>query len=192
MKMKAKDLNLIALFAALTAIGAFINIPVPYVPFTLQFLFCALGAILLGSKRGMTAQLLYIIVGLVGIPVFTKGGGPQYIFQPTFGYLIGLIFGAFAIGKTIEALKAVNFKTVLISTLLGLSVIYVFGVGYLYLIQNFYLGQTMSLSHAIYTGAILCLGGDITKSIVIALVAPVVVRTLKKNGLLTESYSGVS
>lgn len=192
MKMKARDLNLIALFAALTAIGAFINIPVPYVPFTLQFLFCALGAILLGSKRGMIAQLLYIIVGLIGIPVFTKGGGPQYIFQPTFGYLIGLIAGAFVIGKTIEILKVVNFKTVLISTFLGLSVIYVFGVGYLYLIQNFYLGQTMSMIHAIYTGAILCLGGDIAKSIVISLVAPVVIRMLKKNGLLVERYNGAS
>lgn len=192
MKMKARDLNLIALFAALTAIGAFINIPVPYVPFTLQFLFCALGAILLGSKRGMIAQLLYIVVGLIGIPVFTKGGGPQYIFQPTFGYLIGLIAGAFVIGKTIEILKVVNFKTVLISTFLGLSVIYVFGVGYLYLIQNFYLGQTMSMIHAIYTGAILCLGGDIAKSIVISLVAPVVIRMLKKNGLLVERYNGAS
>lgn len=192
MKLKARDLNLIALFAALTAIGAFINIPVPYVPFTLQFLFCALGAVLLGSKKGMMAQLLYVGIGLVGVPVFTRGGGPQYILQPTFGYLVGFIVGAFVIGKTLEVLKTVNFKTVLFSTLLGLVVVYIFGVTHLYLIQNLYLGEAMSLSYAIYTGVILCLGGDITVSIIVAFVAPTVVRTLKKSGLLIGGYHGVS
>ncbi|MPQ42885.1 biotin transporter BioY [Clostridium tarantellae] len=184
MKLKTRDYTLIALFAALTAIGAFINIPVPYVPFTLQYFFCALGAILLGSKKGMLVQLLYVGIGLIGVPVFTKGGGPQYIFQPTFGYLIGFIIGAYIIGKISENVKKLNTKTVLISTLVGLTIIYLFGVSYLYFIQNFYLGVPMSLATAIYSGMILCLGGDITLSIIISIAAPQIVSTLRKSGLV--------
>ena len=73
--MKTKDLVLIALFAALTAAGGFINIPTPFVPFSLQFLFCAYAGVLLGAKRALLSQLLYLAIGLAGLPVFTKGGG---------------------------------------------------------------------------------------------------------------------
>lgn len=70
-----RDLILVAIFAALTAIGAFIKIPVPYVPFTLQYLFCALAGMILGSKLGALSQIVYVAIGLAGLPVFTEGGG---------------------------------------------------------------------------------------------------------------------
>ncbi len=85
--MKTKDLVLIALFAALTAIGGFLNIPTPTVPFSLQFLFCAYAGVLLGWKKGMISQALYLAVGLSGLPVFAKGGGIGYVLQPSFGFL---------------------------------------------------------------------------------------------------------
>jgi biotin transport system substrate-specific component len=53
---------------------------------------------MLGSKLGALSQLIYVVLGLIGIPVFTKGGGLSYIFEPSFGYLIGFILAACIIG----------------------------------------------------------------------------------------------
>lgn len=89
-----RDLVLFALFTALIAIGAFIRIPVPFCPFTLQLLFTTLAGLLLGSRRGAASVAVYVFLGTIGLPVFTSGGGPSYIFQPTFGYLLGFIGGA--------------------------------------------------------------------------------------------------
>ena len=88
-RITTRNMVLCALFAALIAIGAFIRIPVPYVPITFQGFFVLLAGFLLGPKYGAASMLIYIAVGLVGIPVFTEGGGIMYVLKPTFGYLIG-------------------------------------------------------------------------------------------------------
>lgn len=67
------SLVMIAMFAALTAIGAFIKVPLPVVPFTLQIVFVLLAGSLLGSRNGLLSQSVYIGIGLVGLPVFTQG-----------------------------------------------------------------------------------------------------------------------
>ena len=97
-----KGMVLCALFAAMIAAGAFLRIPIPYVPFTLQFLFTNLAGLLLGSRRGFISVCLYIIIGLIGIPVFTQGGGPAYVLQPSFGYIIGFAAGTFFAGMLTE------------------------------------------------------------------------------------------
>ena len=84
--MKTRDIVLTALFAALTAIGAFIRIPTPWSSFTLEIFFVCMAGILLGAKLGALSQAIYIALGLIGLPNFTSGGGPGYEFQPTFGY----------------------------------------------------------------------------------------------------------
>ena len=73
----SKTLNMIlcALFVALITIGTFIRIPIPYVPFTLQLLFTMLAGFLLGGRWDFIAILIYIIIGLIGLPVFTESGG---------------------------------------------------------------------------------------------------------------------
>ena len=106
--MKTKNLILVSLFAALTAVGAFIRIPIPFVPFTLQYLFCAFAGILLGPKLGALSQIIYVGMGLIGIPVFTEGGGIAYVFKPTFGYLIGFIVAAYVIGKIAEKIQDIT------------------------------------------------------------------------------------
>lgn len=180
MEMKTRDLTLIPIFAALTAIGAFIKIPIPIVPFTVQYFFCALGSILLGAKIGALAQIIYVLVGLLGIPVFTQGGGPSYVFQPTFGYLIGFIFGAYIIGKITENLKSINIKNLFLAGILGLLVIYLFGVSYMYVIYNFYLGDAMSLLSAVSVGAIAFLPSDLLLTFIIAFVGSKVCTRLKR------------
>ena len=73
---RTKEIVLFGLFTALTAIGAFIRIPVPVCPFTLQLLFTTLAGLILGSRRGALSVGLYVLLGLSGVPVFTEGGGP--------------------------------------------------------------------------------------------------------------------
>ncbi len=89
--MKTKMLLLTALFAALTAVGAFLKIPIPPVAITLQTLFMVLAGLLLGAKYGALSQLVYVALGLVGLPIFTQGGGFSYVLMPSFGFLLGLI-----------------------------------------------------------------------------------------------------
>lgn len=190
MKLKTRDMILVALFAALSAIGAFIQIPIPNVPITLQFFFIALAGILLGSKLGMLSQLVYVAIGLVGVPVFTKGGGPGYIFQPTFGYLIGFVLCPFVIGKIIEKLKNTNVLTLSIATLSGLAVIYLVGLPYLYMILNLYLGKGMSVSAVLKAGLFISLPGDLIKSIIVVVLSTSILPILKKSGLMVNSFQG--
>ncbi|MGL5717635.1 MAG: biotin transporter BioY [Paraclostridium sp.] len=179
---KTKNLTLVALFAALTAIGAFIQIPIPYVPFTLQYMFCAFAGILLGSKLGMLSQLLYVVIGLIGIPVFTQGGGLAYIFKPTFGYLIGFIVAAYVIGKIVESQREVTVKNLLIASMIGLFFIYIIGVPYLYVINKFYLGNEYTVYMSVLYGFIMCVGGDTVLAVIIALVGARVIPALKRIG----------
>lgn len=183
--MKARDLILVAMFAALTAIGAFIKIPIPYVPFTLQFLFCAFAGMILGARLGALSQIVYVGMGLLGLPVFTEGGGIGYIFKPTFGYLIGFIAAAYVIGKLTERIKELTILKSFLIILSGLFFVYLFGVLYLYAIYNLYLGKSMSLYMAIFYGFIVCFLGDIVLSFVTAVASVKIIKVTRKIGLCT-------
>lgn len=182
MNLKTRDLTLIAMFSALTAIGAFIKIPLPIVPITLQYFFCALGALLLGAKKGALAQVLYVAVGMIGIPVFTKGGGPQYVLEPSFGYLIGFIAGAYVIGKCSENIKILTVKNVFTSCLLGLLIVYIFGCAHMYVLFNFYIGKAMNAWSIVKIGILAFIGSDLLATLMISIVAVRVVPLLRKLG----------
>ena len=180
MKFTVKDIAQIALFAALSAVGAFLKIPVPFVPMTLQVFFVLLAGVLMGSKKGAFSQLLYVIIGLLGIPVFTQGGGISYIFNPTFGYLIGFIFGAYLTGRIVEKMDKKSILNVFLAILAGLAVVYIIGVPYLYLINDYYLGKDFSLWFAFYYGFLLCIGGDLISSWLGAVIASRLLPVLNK------------
>lgn len=144
----------IALFAALTAVGAFIKIPTPLVPFTLQIFFVFLSGALLGAKHGLYAQTLYIGIGLIGFPILANGGGISYIFQPSFGFLIGNIFGAYIIGRLVEKSKRPSKRTFIQANLIGLAIIYLVGLIYFYMILNFWLDKPTTWSYALGTAII--------------------------------------
>lgn len=180
MKLKVKDIAQIAMFAALTAIGAFIKIPIPIVPITLQVFFVTLAGVLLGSKKGALSQILYVLIGLVGFPIFTQGGGLAYIFKPTFGYLLGFILGAYVIGLIIERIKTKNIKNIFLAIMAGVGIIYFIGVTYLYLINNYYVGKEFSLWFAFYYGFLLTIAGDIICSYFAAVLCIKLIPIIKK------------
>ena len=137
--MKTRSLILTALFAALTAVGAFLKIPFPLSAITLQFFFTAMAGTLLGKKYGALSQAVYVLLGLVGVPIFALGGGFSYVFQPTFGFLLGLIPSAWVIGSL--ARRPLTFWRSVTAMLAGLAVLYAIGVPYMALIANAYLGK---------------------------------------------------
>ena len=165
------SLAFISLFAALTAIGAFIKIPLPYVPFTLQVLFVFFAGSLLGSKRGMQSQLVYVGIGLAGLPVFTQGGGIGYFLQPTFGYLLGYIAGAFVVGWIIERIDNPKTYHFIFANLAGLLVVYLIGVPYLYMALNVWMGIPSSWAHVWMIGFVYSILGDIVISVIAGVLA---------------------
>ncbi|WP_342601262.1 biotin transporter BioY [Psychrobacillus sp. FSL H8-0483] len=173
------SLTLVAIFAAMTAIGAFIKIPLPIVPFTLQIIAVYLAGSLLGSKRGLQSQMIYVLVGLAGLPVFTQGGGFMYVLQPTFGYLIGFAAGAYTIGFFIERIEQPTRKHFIVANLIGTAVIYAFGVTYLYLALNFWLDVPTNLSHVLAAGFFSTVGIDIALAIFSSLLATRIYPLLK-------------
>lgn len=90
LKNNTKELVSVALMTALTIGLSFIKIPFYPVPFTLQTLAAMLAGVLLSRWAGVTSQVLYVIIGLLGLPIFSQGGGFGYVFNPTFGYILFL------------------------------------------------------------------------------------------------------
>jgi len=186
--MNTKNICLVSLFAALTAVGAYIKIPIPYVPFTLQLLFCVLAGLFLGPKLGALSQVVYVATGLIGIPIFAEGGGPLYIFKPTFGYLIGFILCAYIAGYISHLNQSRSISLNLIGSLSGLFVVYLLGVSYLYVIYNFYLKIPKTISWALYWGFLVCVPGDIFLCIVASIVAKRLKPMLEKILIINTGY----
>lgn len=158
---KTRNMILCALFAALIAAGAFMRIPIPVVPFTLQYLFTMLAGLLLGPKLGAAAVGVYIVLGLAGLPVFTQGGGPGYVFQPTFGYIIGFALGAYLTGKLAYARPCPGLPRLLGANFAGLAVVYACGMVYYYCISALYLGTPIGLRTLFLYCFLLTVPGDI-------------------------------
>ncbi|MGN1163300.1 MAG: biotin transporter BioY [Candidatus Ornithospirochaeta sp.] len=85
---------LTALFSALVAAGAFIKIPMFPVPMTLQTLFVFLSGLLLPPVASFSSLLIYIVLGAVGLPIFTSGGGLAALLGPTGGFIFGFLLSA--------------------------------------------------------------------------------------------------
>lgn len=162
---------LVSLFAALITVGAFIRIPVPVVPFTLQFLFTNLAGLLLGGRLGAAAVGVYITAGLAGLPVFIGGGGPGYFLQPTFGYIVGFCAGAWISGKIAEAGKNKGFWLMSYAGLAGLAAVYTLGLGYYWFIASCYLGSNIAVKTLFIYGFVFAVPGDIALCFIASAVA---------------------
>lgn len=170
-KFSAQNMIMCALFTALIAVGAFIKIPVPVVPFTLQFLFTMLAGLLLGGELGAMAVLIYIVLGLAGFPVFAEGGGLGYLLKPSFGYLIGFCIASFVTGKIANKVSIPSYKRLLIANFIGLAIVYLCGMAYYYIICNYVIGTPIAFWPLFLYCFILAVPGDIVLCILSAILA---------------------
>lgn len=170
-KSISRDTVLCGMFIALIAVGAFIKIPIPVVPFTLQFLFTMLAGLLLGKTLGALSVLGYIILGLVGLPIFTEGGGIYYILKPSFGYIIGFCVAAYVTGMIANKVARPSLKRILIANFVGLAIVYSLGMIYYYIICNFVIMTPIGIKPLFLYCFFLAVPGDIFLCILSAFVA---------------------
>jgi biotin transport system substrate-specific component len=133
-----KQLTISAIFLALIIIGGFIKIPVGIVPITLQLLFVLLAAQLLSPKLTVFTILTYIFLGLVGLPIFSNGGGIGYVLMPNFGFIIGFLIATVIISVITQKLQNRKLWQHIVISLLGITVIYIIGILYFVFITNVY------------------------------------------------------
>ncbi len=158
--MKVKEMCIITLMSLLIAVGAFIKLPISIVPITLQTLFVILAGLVL-KKKAVYSVLIYILFGLLGLPVFTNGGGLLYVLMPSFGYLLGFLICSYIVGY--------YHFSVILRCVLGMLLIYFIGMIYFVLIEWLYYHQLFSVSYILISLFLVYLPGDIL-SIMVALV----------------------
>ena len=179
MRSRTQMLILSALFTALTAAGAFLRLPLGSMSLTLQFFFTALAGVLLGPKWGAASQAAYVVLGLAGLPIFTMGGGPAHLLQPSFGCLLGLIPAAGVTGLLTRGDKRP--ARVAAACLAGLGALYLVGLPYLYLILNVYLGRGLPVETVVWTGMLVYLPGDGLKIAALTAVCRPLCRALSRS-----------
>ncbi|MBI5145566.1 MAG: biotin transporter BioY [Candidatus Omnitrophica bacterium] len=151
----------VVVMVILTSLGAFVRIRLPFtpVPITLQTLFVLLSAAFLGSSLGVVTQLSYILLGILGLPIFTgAGSGPLYLFGPTAGYLWGFVLASLFIGKFIKYSRD-NFFLTLTLFCIGDLILLFSGVVWLKFIFGYHLAKLLLI------GFLPFLPGDLFKAL---------------------------
>ena len=175
MKLNIREMTQVALFSSLICVASIIlkfggDV---VVPFSILPLMTMLAGAILGPRLGALSVLVYVLIGLMGVPVFAKPpyGGLTYIFQPTFGFLIGFVLAAYVIGLLLEGAAHGSMIRYLGAMVVGIAVMYVVGIPYLYGIIKFYLGKPFTLWKAVQVGLLPFIGLDLVKGLLAGVVA---------------------
>ena len=174
---KTAEMTKMALMVAMNCVSAYIIIPLPFSlsPLALQTMIVNLTGYVLNAKQAFMTMLVYLLVGLAGVPVFTGGSaGPGKLFGPTGGYIIGFLFTAVFLAYFRG--EKYNFKRyALLGCVIGIPLLYVFGVVQLKLITG------MGWDKAIMTGALPFIPLDIVKCLAAAVIAGPINRIFANN-----------
>ncbi|WP_066191087.1 biotin transporter BioY [Gracilibacillus timonensis] len=188
-QLTALDLSIGAIFVALMAIGANITSIAPFmviggVPITLQTFFAILAGLILGSRLGMFTMLVYMLLGLVGAPIFAQfGGGPSSILMPTFGFIVSYPILAFIIGRISERKRTL--PTYITMALLGLALNFLIGANWMYLAYQVWFEAPSGFTYALVW---YWLALPLVKDIVLAVIAGVFAYRLEKNFLSKRAF----
>lgn len=176
-KISIKDMAVIALITAVTCILAPLAIPIGPVPISLTNLVIYFGLYILGTKKGLISYVIYLLIGLIGLPVFSGfTGGAAKLFGPTGGYLIGFIPMAIIAGIFIHKFKY-NIAFSMIGMILGTIVCYILGTAWLAISTG------MGAKAALMAGVIPFIPGDLIKMVLAAIIAPKIILRLRKAGV---------
>ena len=172
---------LAGVFVAMITIGAQISIPMIPVPFTLQTLFVLLAGALLGGIEGFLVVIVYILMGLIGVPVFAGwAGGVESVLRPSFGFTIGFAFGALFTGLIIGKRENPSIIRIIVALLVGTVIIYVFGISYYFILKIFYIGGDINVWNIFLTFWIMFIPTDILKGAIVVLVTKKVSKFLNQ------------
>lgn len=176
-----------AMFVALTAIGANITSILPFlviggVPITLQTFFAVLSGLVLGSRLGAFSMFVYMVLGLVGVPVFAQfKGGAAMLLSPTFGFILSFIFVAYVAGKIVERKRTL--PAYVTASLVAMAINYLFGTHWMYAA---YIGWFEAPAEFSYTIAWLWMAVPLPKDIALSILAGVFAFRLQKYGLFIQ------
>ena len=167
-KIKTKQMVLIALMTAVTCVLGPLSIPLPFspVPISLTNFAIFLAIFVLGMENGTISFIIYLLLGAVGVPVFSSfRGGLQVLAGATGGCLIGFIFLALIMGFALD-----HFDRKLVPTIIGMII----GMAVCYAFGTVWLAKLLSLSfkEGLMMGVIPYLPGDAAKIIIAAIVGP--------------------
>jgi len=165
------------MFAALTGLGSYIRIPIPLVPITMQTFFVYLSGNILGGKNGALSQILFLGIGLIGIPVFSMGGGPGYVLKPSFGYLLAFPAASWLSGTLLQKFRGMY--RFYFANFCAAGVVFIFGFIYLYAASHLFLQIDLSFKTALWTGVIIFIPGEIIKIIFVSIAAYRIRKTLE-------------
>lgn len=180
--METKNLAQTAAMAALICLAGMVMrwASPALVPFSLLPIVVLIAGLVLGSRYGALALIVYVFLGLLGLPVFASApfGGIGYIFKPSFGYLLGDIGAAYIVGKIYNRQ---SFSSAIIAVLAGLVVLYAVGLSYLYIAMRVLLHQSTSMAVVITTGFLPFIVADLIKAGLAVWVGHEVVKRQRPN-----------
>lgn len=171
---------MISMFAALTVVGASLQVPLPFspVPVTLQTLFVLLSGMLLGGGSGALAQLLFLAAGLV-FPVYaSRQVGLSAILHPSFGFIVGFVLAALVVGLLVRRIGKPTMLRLFALGLLGTLIIYIAGFVHVFFILRWITGTVRAFGTVLSIFMLPYLIGDLLKCAAAALAAPPILRAI--------------
>lgn len=186
MNTKTKELTLTALMAAIICVLGPLSVPLPFspVPISLTMIGIYLAVYAVGMWRGTIAVIIYLLLGLVGLPVFSGfSGGPAKLLGPTGGYLIGFVFTALISGFFVDRFWRKRLVSA-VGMILGIGVAYIFGTAWLAYVAGMTFGQALA------AGVIPYVGFDLVKIVILVIVGPELRKVLIRANLVSVCEDG--
>ena len=178
--MKTQRLAMTSVMAALMCLaGMLLHWVTPVlVPFSILPVLVLMSGIILGAEYAAMAMLLYLVLGLFGLPVFSAApfGGVGYILKPTFGFLLGNVAAAYVVGRVY---REGSQRWAIAAVLAGLVTLYLFGLTYLYIILHWVLHRPTSVGSVVMIGFVPFIFADLIKAGIAVWVGQEVVRRRK-------------
>lgn len=160
-----------AMFFVVIVLGAFMRIPIPPVPITLQLQTVLLCGMLLGRRYALISVLLYLFAGLIGLPVFAGGGGIGYVLMPTFGFLVGFAPGAYVTGLLTRKPPRDTWFSYVVASIAGTAIIYAAGMLYFVFIAYTYLRTDMDVWESVSRILMVTLPADLILNLAVSVAA---------------------
>lgn len=178
--MKTKELTLTAIMLAILIVCSQLALPIGPVPITLQTIAVMIIGYLLSPRNALLATIIYLVMGLAGLPVFSAfSGGLQYVLMPSFGFVLSFIPASYLQAKYLEKQSNPEVKQFIFAGLINFSVTYLIGLTYMAAILNLYMNSQLNFVGILMAGFIPFLFGDILKIIVSVTLAKKIIPLIK-------------